>query len=141
MVRCISRTRWSANIPAPTASGAGNMCFLPKAAQWTPVRAPSAADALALPTEGVRKTPHELRAQPHDTQQLGHALLAFTPVSHAIGQQRLTDDIQQRHARIQRGEAALKSSDAAHLAFKKPLADGKMLAQIAHLQQPRAVLH
>jgi len=48
----------------------------------------------AATAKGVRKTPHELRAQPHDTQQLGHALLAFTPVSHAIDQQRLTDDIQ-----------------------------------------------
>src|SRR5712691_4110767 len=72
-------------------------------------KGPGDADALPLPpTEGVWKAPHVLRPQPDHAQEFSDALLTATTALHAMHQQRLPDDIKQRHTRIQRGKRILE---------------------------------
>ena len=82
------------------------------------------ADALALAAaEGVREAAHVLRAQPDPAQQIGHPLLALPAVRHAVDQQRLADEVEQRHARIERGERVLE--DHLHLAPQRAQLRGR----------------
>ena len=72
--------------------------------------------------------PHVLRAESHPAQQVGHACLTLPPAPHAVHQQRLADEVEQRHARIERGERILE--DHLHLATQRPQLGG---TQAAHL--------
>ena len=61
--------------------------------------------ALALAAaEGVREAAHELRPQPDQPQQLLDAIDSLLPAADAIDQQRLADDVEDRHARVERRE-------------------------------------
>jgi hypothetical protein len=87
------------------------------------------ADALALaPAEGVGKPPHVLGPQADAAQEIRHALFTLPPVLHAVDEQRLADEIEQRHARIERRERILE--DHLHLA---PQRSHLRRAQRAHL--------
>jgi hypothetical protein len=52
----------------------------------------------------VRKTVHKLGAEPDEPQQLGDTLYALAAASDAVDPQRLTDIVEQGHARIERAE-------------------------------------
>ncbi len=76
------------------------------------------ADALALAAaERVRETTHVLGPQAHQAEQLGHACGALIGIGHAVHQQRLAHDLQQRHARVQRRIGILE--DHLHLAAQR----------------------
>ena len=76
------------------------------------------ADALSLAAaEGVREAAHVLGPQPDAAQEIRHALFTLVATLHAVDQQRLADDIEQRHARIERGERVLE--DHLHLSTQR----------------------
>src|SRR5215468_994402 len=78
-------------------------------------KGPGNTDALPLPpAEGVRKAPHVLWPQPDHAQEFRDAFLAATTALHTVYQQRLPDDIEQRHTWIQRGKRVLE--DHLHVA-------------------------
>jgi hypothetical protein len=61
------------------------------------------ADALALAAaESVREASHVLGSQAHEAHELLDALLPFVAVLHTVHQERLADDVEHRHARVQR---------------------------------------
>ena len=77
------------------------------------------ADALALAAgERVRIAPHVFRPQAHEAKQLDDAVGPFLGVADAVDEQGLADDVEQRHARVQRRERILE--DHLHLAPKEP---------------------
>ena len=68
------------------------------------------ADALALaPGERMRIAPHIFRPQAYQAQQFDHPVGSFLIVAHAMHEQRLADDVEQGHARVQRRERVLKN--------------------------------
>jgi hypothetical protein len=77
------------------------------------------ADPLALAAaEGVGKPPHVLRSQSHAAQEVGHARFPVTPARHAVHEQRLAHEVEQRHPWIERRERVLE--DHLHLAAERP---------------------
>src|SRR5438270_4759233 len=103
-------------------------------------KGPSDADALPLPpTEGVWKAPHVLRPQPNQAQEFRDALLTATTALHAMHQQRLPDDIEQRHARIQRRKWVLE--DHLHVAAQPPQFTFREPGDIDLLSRRRAEQH
>ena len=80
------------------------------------VEGQGAGDADALPlaaAEGVREALHELGTQAHQPQQLRHAFFPLLAVPHPGHQQRLADDVEERHARVERPVGILE--DHLHL--------------------------
>ena len=71
-------------------------------------------EALLSAGECVREPVQVSGRQMHHVQQLGHARVAGSGVGHAVDQQRLADDLRDRHARIERREWILE--DHLHLA-------------------------
>ncbi len=64
-----------------------------------------AGDADALPlaaAEGVRVAAHVLGAQPHPAEQLGDAILQLPAGGDLVDPQRIGDDLEDGHARVQR---------------------------------------
>ena len=60
----------------------------------------------------------ELGPEPDATEEIGHVFLALPPALHTVHQQRLSHEIEQRHAGIERGEGILK--DHLHLPTQRP---------------------
>jgi hypothetical protein len=58
------------------------------------------------------------RAEPDAAEELGHAAPRAPPALHAVDEQRLSHEIEQRHAGIERGEGILE--DHLHLAAQRP---------------------
>ena len=82
---------------------------------------PGDADALALAAaEGVREASHVLGPQSHQAKQLGHALGTDPHAPLAVNEERLADDVQEGHARVQRRERILED----HLHVLAELAQG-----------------
>jgi hypothetical protein len=80
-----------------------------------------ARDADALPlaaAEGVGEAPHVLGSKAHASQQVGNPLLTLPSTLHAVDEQRLADEVEQRHAWIERRERVLK--DHLHLTTQRP---------------------
>src|SRR5215470_1292192 len=76
---------------------------------------PRDADALPLAAaECVREAAHVLGPESHPAQEIRHTLLALAPALHAVDQERLADQIEQGHARVERREWILE--DHLHLA-------------------------
>ena len=72
------------------------------------------ADPLALAAgERVRVALHVLRPQADQPQQLDHAVGPLLRRAHAVHQERLADDVEERHPRVERGERVLE--DHLHL--------------------------
>ena len=93
------------------------------------------ADALALAAaEGMGEPPHVLGPEPDAAQEIGHALLALAPAPHAVDQQRLADEVEQRHAGIERGERVLE--DHLHLAAQRPQLRPAQPAHLDHRRRP-----
>ena len=77
------------------------------------------ADALALAAgERVREAVHVGGRQLHQVEQLAHPPPALLERAHAVDQQRLGDDVGDRHARVERRERVLE--DHLHLAPQRP---------------------
>ena len=74
-------------------------------------------DPLTLaPGESVGVAPHVFRPKTHKAKQFDNPVDPFLLVSHAVDQQRLADDVEQGHPRIQRRKRVLK--DHLHLTPK-----------------------
>src|SRR5438105_2423944 len=72
-------------------------------------KGPSDADALPLAARELMRVPVvEVGVQPHESQQLLHALVALAPSQHPEVVQRLGDDVAHRHPRIKRCERVLE---------------------------------
>ena len=94
-------------------------------------------DPLALaPAERVREAPHVLGAQPDTAQQIGHARFTLPATLHAVDEQRLADQIEQRHARVQRRERVLENH--LHLATQRSELARPQLADLDHRAVPHA---
>ena len=79
---------------------------------------PGDADALSLASaEGVREAAHVLGPEPDAAQEIRHVRLTLVAILHAVHQQRLPDEIEQGHARIERGERILE--DHLHLSTQR----------------------
>src|SRR5581483_11505311 len=77
------------------------------------------ADALALAAgEGVREAAHELGPQSDQAQELGDPLDPLSSAADPVDQERLADDLQERHAWVQRRERVLE--DHLHLTPQRP---------------------
>src|SRR6266571_2401273 len=103
-------------------------------------KGPRNADALPLtPTEGMREAPHIFWPQPDELEQFGDALLATATALHAVHEQRLPDDIEQRHTRVERRKRVLK--DHLHVAAQ-PLQGGfRQRGDVDLLSRLRAEQH
>src|SRR5439155_26045201 len=72
-------------------------------------------DALSLSAaERVRKTPHVFGSEPDPAQEIRDALFTLAPVLHPVDVERLANQVEQRHARIEGRERVLE--DHLHLA-------------------------
>ena len=66
-------------------------------------KSPRHSDALSLPAaKSMRIARHILGTQSNDLQQIGHPVLQFVTPRDLVNQERLTDNLQQRHTGIQR---------------------------------------
>src|SRR5437773_890383 len=63
-------------------------------------RASNAYPLALAAAERVREAPHVLRAQPDAAQEIGHAVFTLAPAPHAVDEQRLADEVEQRHSWI-----------------------------------------
>ena len=76
---------------------------------------------------------------PTRREQLRHALGAFFAILHAVHQQRFADNVEQRHARIQRAVRVLK--DHLHLRAQRAQLGARHLRQINDLTLSGAKEH
>ncbi len=97
-------------------------------------------DALALAAaEGVREPGHVFGPQAHQAEQLRDPIRALLPVAHAVDQQRLADDVEERHARIERAVGVLE--DHLHLGAQRPQLVPGEPRQVDHAAPFRAEQH
>ena len=94
------------------------------------------ADALALAArEGMRIAFQVAHVQAHDAQQVLDHLGPLGRVAHAVDEQRLADEIEDGHARVERAERVLE--DELDAAAK---VDQRLALQGQHVHQPAAVV-
>ena len=66
----------------------------------------------------MRVAPHVFRPEAHEAKQLDDAVGPLLRVADAVDEQRLADDVEQRHPRVERRERILE--DHLHLAPQEP---------------------